>query len=301
MRRAFAKIFIFVVGIAIVTSVAGCSGTNASSASSSSSPPADPNAAFKQYEEAAKPVECSSASREMDEAADKGNFGIMKNTAFQYRDALATLDARLGKIDFPAAAQPIVKRMRELNSDQLAGLNELGQYDGKDEARLSALRNRIWFDDSSLVLEGDHLRAALAHPVHQAGYAADLLEVAQATFYKDDAPVRAKWAAAMAAKDLDGAKAANGIEIAAIQRYIDKLDSIDFPPGTFQGQANILREHLRGLIDFDRRQVDVSTAAEIVETPAEGVPDVQAAVDAKDRLWADLVKNFQATDPSAKC
>ena len=45
----------------------------------------------------------------------------------------------------------------------------------------------------------------------------------------------------------------------------------------------------------------MSTAAEIVETPADGVPDVQAAVDAKDRLWTDLVKNFQAIDPSAKC
>ena len=83
--------------------------------------------------------------------------------------------------------------MRERNSDQLAGLNELGQYDGKDEGRLNTLRNRVWSDDSAMVVEGDHLREALGHPVQHAGYAADLLEAAQATFYNDSAPVQVKW------------------------------------------------------------------------------------------------------------
>ncbi len=279
-------------------SVSGCGGSDASSPPS---PSVDPSVAFKQYEEAVKPVECSSAGRDMDEAVRKGNFGIMKTKAFQYRDVLATFDSRLGEIGFPPAAEPIIKRMRERNSDQLAGLNELGQYDGKDEGLLNTLRNRVWSDDSAMVVEGDHLREALGHPVQQAGYAADLLEAAQATFYNDRAPVQPKWEAAMAAEDLAAAKAANAIEIAALERYIKSVDAISWPPGTFEVQANTLREHLRGLIDFDRRQVDVATAADVVETPAEGVPDVRGAVDAKDSLWVSLVKNFQTADPSAKC
>jgi hypothetical protein len=298
MRRGYSPIGLWLLGTALAVSVAGCGGSEAPGASS---PSVDGSVVFTQYEEAVKPVECSSASRDMDEAVREGHFGIMKTRAFQYRDVLTTFDARLGEIGFPPAAQPAVKRMRELNSDQLAGLNELGQYDGKDEDRLNTLRNRVWSDDSAMVVEGDHVREALGHPVHQAGYAADLLEAAQATFYNDNAPVHAKWEAAMAAKDLAAAKAANAIEIAALERYIKSVDAISWPPGTYEGQANSLRDHLRGLIDFDRRQVDVATAAEVVDTPAEGVPDVQGAVDAKDSLWVGLVKNFQMADPSAKC
>jgi hypothetical protein len=110
MRRAYCETWIFVVGVAVVVSVGGCGSADVSS------PSVDPSVAFKQYEEAAKPVECSSASRDMDEAARKGNFGIMKTKAFQYRDVLATFDSRLGEIGFPPAAEPVVKRMRELNS-----------------------------------------------------------------------------------------------------------------------------------------------------------------------------------------
>jgi hypothetical protein len=298
MRRAYCKTWIVAVSIALAVGIVSCGGADVSSPPN---PSVDPSVVFKQYEEAAKPVECSSASRDMDEAVRKGNFGIMKTKAFQYRDVLATFDSRLGEIGFPPATKPIVKRMRELNSDQLAGLNELGQYDGRDEDRLNTLRNRVWSHDSAMVVEGDHLREALGHPVQQAGYAADLLEAAQAAFYNDNAPVHAKWEAAMAAKDLDAAKAANAIEIAALERYIKSVDAISWPPGTYEGQANTLRDHLRGLIDFDRRQVDVATAEEVVDTPAEGVPDVQGAVDAKDSLWVGLVKNFQTADPSAKC
>ena len=74
----------------------------------------DPSVAFKQYEEAVKPVECSSASRDMDEAVRKGNFGIMKTKAFQYRDVLATFDSRLGEIDSALRARPDTSSVTEL-------------------------------------------------------------------------------------------------------------------------------------------------------------------------------------------
>src|SRR4051812_47049376 len=146
MRRAYCKTWRVAVGIALAVGVVSCGATDGSR---TPSPSVVPSVAFTQYEQAVKPVECSSASRDMDEAVREGNFGIMKAKAFQYRDGLTTFDARLGEIGFPPAAQPVVKRMRELNSDQMAGLNELGQYDGKDEDRLNALRNRIWSDDSA--------------------------------------------------------------------------------------------------------------------------------------------------------
>jgi hypothetical protein len=66
-------------------------------------------------------------------------------------------------------------------------------------------------------------------------------------------------------------------------------------------QANTLRQNLRGFIDFDRRQVDVATAAEVVEAPAQGIPEVKGAVEAKDTLWVGLVQNFQTADLSVKC
>jgi hypothetical protein len=301
MRHRPGSARLLLAGLALVLGIAGCGGTEAADASSPTSHAVDPDVAFKAYDAAARPLECSSASLDMDNAARAGNFGTMKYNALQYRDLVAKLDDQLGKIDFPAETQPIVKRLRDINADHMAVLNDLGQYDGNDKERLGALRNRAWLDDSSWMVDGDRLRAALGHPVHQAGYAADLVESAQATFYNENAPTHAKWEAAMATKDLAAAKAANDIEIGALQRYIDKLDAIEWPPGTFADQASTLRDHLRGFIEFDRKQVDVATAEDIIAAPAEGIPDVKAAEDAKDKLWTGLVTTYQAMDPAAKC
>jgi hypothetical protein len=281
-------------GVAALVSLVACGGNRTPEASSPSPPVVDPNVAYKQYDEAAKPFECSPTYRDMDDAAGDGNFGIMKDKAFEYRDVVATFGDKLGGIEFPNEAKSIVNRMAELTADEVKSLNELAQHDGTDKDRLDALRNRVWLDDSSLVVEVDHLRAALGHPLHPAAYAADQLDSAQAAFYTDDQPVHAKWTAAMAAKDLAGAKAANAIEIDAIQRYIDQLDAIDWPPGTFEGQANALRDQLRRLIEFDRRQVDVATAEDIIEPASGSVPEVKGMLDAKDKLWTDLVRNYHA-------
>jgi hypothetical protein len=300
MRRAFCKIWIPAVGIAIVMSVAGCGGTAAPGASSPSGPPVDPNVAFEQYEEAAKPFECSKAYGEMYDALQEKHYGIMKDRARQHRDVVATWDAQLSRIAFPVAAQQIVGRMRDFTATELPGLNELVEADDKDAGRMWTVMTQVQADDSSATVEGDRLREALGHPESQAGVAADQLDLAYVTFYKDIDPVAAKWEAALAANDLDGAKAANAIEIDALQRYIDTLGSISWPAGTFEGQANTLSKHLRGMIEFDRHQVDVATAAQIVRTPEGGAPEMVAASDAQQALWAVLAQTDAKLNPG-KC
>jgi hypothetical protein len=182
----------------------------------------------------------------------------------------------------------------------LAGLNALADVDGKDADRINIVRTQVEVDDSSVTVEGDRFRAALGHPLPQGLVVADQLEMAERTYWRDVAPVSAKWNAALAATDLNGAKAANAIDEEATQRYIDKLGTIDWPPGTFEGQANTLREHLRGLIEFDRNQVDVATTAQIVQAPEGGLPAMNAAVEAKDALWLVLVRSGHSAEPS-KC
>jgi hypothetical protein len=79
MRRAYCKTWIVAVGIALAVGVVSCGGTEVSSPPS---PLVDPSVVFKQYEEAAKPIECSSASRDMDEAVRKGNFRNHEDQGF---------------------------------------------------------------------------------------------------------------------------------------------------------------------------------------------------------------------------
>jgi hypothetical protein len=78
--------------------------------------------------------------------------------------------------------------------------------------------------------------------------------------------------------DLDGAKAANAIKQDAEQRFIDGLDTIDWP-AQFEGQVNVVRDNLRKVIEFDRRQVNVATTAQIVDG-AEGATLIRAVDDA---------------------
>lgn len=297
MRRASLKTWVWVLGIALTVSAAGCGGAEAPVASSPASPPVDPNVAFTQYKDAVKPFDCSAAYGAMGDAAQAADFVVMKNKAREHRDVVATWDAALGKIAFPAAVQPIVVRMRELSASELAGLNELAEVDGKDADRINMVRSQVEVDDSSVTVEGDRLSAALGHPLPQALVAADQLEMAERTYWRDVAPVSVKWTAALAASDLTAAKAANALDEEATQRYIDKLDAIDWPPGSFEGQANVLRQHLRELIEFDRHQVDVATAAQIVPAPEGGLPAFKAAFDEKDALWVGLARFGNTIDP----
>jgi len=237
----------------------------------------------------------------MGEASLAGDIGVMKDKAREYRDVVATFDARLGDITFPDAAEPIVDEMRELLATEVTGLGELAAYDGKDVIRKATLKNNLEADDAAVGVEGNRLREALGHPESTFGVAADLLEAADTVLFKDLLDPWAKFKAATAANDLAGAKAANAIEIDALQRYIDRLDAIDWPPGSFEGQANTLREHIRGQIEFDRRQTDVASTADIVRAPEGGTPEWNAARAAYDALWDSLMQTHVTARPASKC
>ena len=91
---------------------------------------------------------------------------------------------------------------------------------------------------------GNDLRAALGHPESQSRLAADQLDLAHRTLYMDAAPAGPRFEAALSNNDLNEAKAANAIEQDALQRYIDRLDTIEWPPGV-EDQVNTLRDNLR--------------------------------------------------------
>jgi hypothetical protein len=298
MQRATTKRWIFALGFAVVMTVAGCGSTQVPSGQATpqtgtpSKAPnfrADPEVAFRRFVEAMRPFNCSAAYTALYDAAQVGNYAVMKDKAREYRDVVATWDAQLGRILFPAAAQQIVDRMRELNADELDRLNQLTE---NDLMPIRTLLDLYQADDSALSVEGDRLRAALGHPESQAGVAADQLDLAYTTFYKDFDPAMAQWKAALAAGDLAGAKAANALQEDAFQRYSDALDTIDWPPG-FQGQVNTLREHLHLAIEFLRHRVDVDTTAQITRAREDGTPDLAAAEGAEKALWNALVQAYR--------
>jgi hypothetical protein len=303
MRRAFCKIWFWLLGIALAVSVASCSGTEASTAEAPgpSSAAADPEVAFKQYEKAAKPFECSDAFGAMGDASKAGDIGVMKHKAREYRDVVTEFDAQLAEIVFPTQAQPIVEGMRELLAAEGEGLDALAAYDGTDETRKATVRNKLEAEDAAVTVEGDRLRAALGHPESKFAVAADQLDSADAAFFSEIVQPWAKFKTAIAANDLAGAKEANAMEIEALQRYIDKLEAIDWPPGSFEGQANTLRDHLRGQIEFDRRQTDVATAADIVRPSDAGTPEWLAARAAFDGLWDTLARTDRTARPASTC
>jgi hypothetical protein len=308
MRRAFCKIWISVVGIAVVTSVAGCGGNDAPGAPSASSvaapspssPPVDVDAAFAQFLKAVKPFWCSSAYSDIGEMADAGDVGAMKVRVHEYRGVMMTWDDNLGRIAVPPAAQPIVGKLRELNAAEMADLDALAAaVEKNDKKQMNRLTGLVYLDDAMVGVEADRLSAALGHPEPQAGIAFTQLEVAYHTFYKDIAPGYDMFEAALSRNDLNGAKAANAIEQDAAQRFIDRLDAIDWP-AQFEGQVNVLRDNLRKLIEFDRRQVDVATTAQIVP-PEEGASLLPAVDDAVDSLQNGLTKLRAESNPELQC
>jgi hypothetical protein len=309
MQNARGKTWI-PVGIAVVMGLGGCSGSAApggAAPSSLSPPPADPAVAFTQYDTAAKPFECGSAFSAMIDAVEKPDYGAVKDSAKAYREVLATWDAQLGTIAFPVAVKPIIDGLRQHTAAELAALDELAKIDIKDTERMTLVERHVEAVDAAVEVDGDAVRAALGHPVPQAGVAADQLMLADQTFYQTDADVSAKWKAAIAAHDLNGAKAANALEEDAAQAYIDRLGTIDWPPSVrtptpwtppsgFDRQVTALRDNLHGIIDFDRHQVDVATTAQIVE----GTPELSKALsDNEVALWTALVQAYRKAVPTS--
>jgi hypothetical protein len=302
MRRDFCKFWISVVGIAVVTSVAGCGSNDAPSASNPSSPPVDPKVAFEQYQDSLTPFKCSNAYDSMGQMVEADNVANAKIYAKTYRGLAATWNDELGKFAFPHVAQPVVDRIHEINAAELADLDALlGLADEKDTARMNELVGNVYYGEASVEVELDRLDAALGHPGSQGRVALDDFDLAYRTFYQDDFPVSAMFKTALERNDLAAAKAANAIEEAALQRYVDRLSTIAWPAG-FVGLANTLRDKLRAVIEFDRRQDGVASVAQIDQSPESGAAESRAVQYAENALDAGLQKLAAKTDPPApKC
>jgi hypothetical protein len=294
-----------ILSVAVAAGVAGCGDAHAPAASnpsgvtvpSPSTPPVDPNAAFAQFDKAAKPYECSSTFQAMYDAAGSGDSAAMKDNAGKYREEVAAWDHQMRTIAFPVAVQPIVARIWDDTAAELTALNELATADVKDAERVADLESQVEVADASVGVEDTALRAALGHPEPAAGVAVEQFQLAYVTFFRETGNAKRKREAAVAANDLAGAKAANVAAEDAAQAYIDRLGTIDWPAG-FDDQLRTLRASLRALIEFDRHQVDVATATQI--DPAPGA-EAAAAENAKDALWNALVKEWEALNPETKC
>ena len=131
--------------------------------------------------------------------------------------------------------------MREFAATELPGLNELVEADDKNAGRIWTVMAQVQADDSSATVEGNRLREALGHPESQAGVAADQVDFAYVTFYKDVDPVAAKWRRRWQPMTWTGRRPPMRSRWIRQQRYIDARDTISWPPGTFEGQANTLR------------------------------------------------------------
>jgi hypothetical protein len=234
----------------------------------------------------------------MSDAFEAYNYGALQDNVARQRATVASWDAELGRIAFPPATQSIVDRMREHNATEMAALTELAAADVNDHERMDTLFYQIDIANSSVTLKGDELRAALGHPVPRAGVAADQLDLANLTYFQASGAARPKWTAALQTDDLNAAKAANGLEEDAAQAYIDRLGTIDWPP-KFDDQITALRDSLHRVIDFDRHQVDVATAAQIDPSPG---TDLNTPIkQAEQALWNPLVQAFQSSSPGPVC
>jgi hypothetical protein len=123
--------------------------------------------------------------------------------------------------------------------------------------------------------------------------------VVDRTYYTEQFPSSEMFESALLRNDLNGAKAANAVQEDAAQRYIDRLDAIDWPVG-FEEQVDALRDGLRKVIALDRHQVDVAIAAQIVRD-SEDAPASQAAEDARSSLQNRLLKLASESVPRLRC
>jgi hypothetical protein len=131
------------------------------------------------------------------------------------------------------------------------------------------------------------------------------LEVAYHTFYKDIAPVGDMFEAALSRNDLNGAKAANAIEQVAAQRFIDRLDAIDWPvqfesrPTFRYGYVNVLRDKLREVIEV--RPSSCRCGRSGANRASGRGAGYQARDDAKDSLQNGLLKLRAESNPELQC
>lgn len=275
--------------------------------SNSASPPAtatDTQAAqgvYQQLKDAGKVFDCSTAYDVITGDTGKADFDVpaLRDAAGAYRDLNVKYADLLDKISFPPAAQPIADEYRNAVSAEIHDLDLLTAISAPKNS--FAFIDKFSYNEAVLYEAYDRLKESLGHPMSQALRAMDLFEVARQTAQKDTQSISMLFDEAITHSDLQAAKATNRIEEESLQRYIDTMGTIDFPD-SFDARVDDLKTKIRASIDFDKRQVDVASTAQIVKAPAEGSPENQAKVKAETALFDDLQKldKTQSTEPAAE-
>lgn len=277
VRRASTWIAM-VIAAAALTAFAGCSDDKRASET-------DPileqmNATYDVYL-------CSTAIDTLDAAGNSTTFDkpALRAAALEYSDLTVKQAKLLAEIDYPEAAQPLADELQRILYDQASTLDLLSAVTVDEDAY--PLVNRHFYDAAAFYVAEDELKAAIGQPVAQATVAADLLGLALQRAQVDDPTVTRLFDAAVAAKDLSAAKAANRADELQLQAYIDAVKAIDFPD-QFDARAADLVTKIEAGIAFDRRQVDVPDTASIILTPDDGSPEFRAEQEAARSLIDDL-------------
>lgn len=266
------------IGFVVAATLSSCSGgvtageaTKESSSSSATTPATtsatkavDANAAFDAVEKARQEISCTPLLANTLQASFRTDVPVMRDNAGKYRDLVTAWEKSLGAMMFPADAESVVTKLKASTAAEVVDLNAMATAaDNATPQDVTAMANSLNFHETSTRAELDELSAALGHPEPPAFVAGNRLELAYGTFRQDSTPVWPMFEDALKKGDLAAAKAANEIEQKAAQRYIDTLDAITWPPG-YDDKVKALQEALRGVIEFDRKQVDVPTAADIL-------------------------------------
>lgn len=302
------------IGFVVVTTVSACGGevtagqaAKESVGSVSSTTPTtttkavDANAAFAEVEQARQAISCSPLMAATLQAGLGAKLPIMRDSARQYRDLVTAWQTQLNNIAFPADAEPMIVKLKDFTATQIKDLDAMaGAADDATQQQMLAWTNALNLDETSIRVELDKLSAALGHPEPQSFVAGNQLELAYGTFRNTITPVYPKFEEALKTGDLAGAKAANGIEQEAAQRYIETLDAIDWPPG-YEDKVKTLQDALRGVIEFDRKQVDVPTTADIQTSGPEGEAVGIASETAKGALMDAVMTEALKAGALPKC
>jgi hypothetical protein len=293
--KTLLTIFAAIASIGLVA--CGTHSGSAGTAPTQASPAPDAENAYRQLHDANNVSDCGASVSALSDANTKHDVPALRITAAKYRAQVAAWDDLLAKIAFPPSAMPIVDSLRASNAHELQELDSIAAVTETPHGNL--LATYVFYDNARGTTDLDRLAEALGHRSSGPLVAADQLELARQTYQRDNALTEMLFSAALAHADLDAAKAANRVEEDGLARYAEALNKIAWPTG-FDGQVNDLRDKIRALIDYDRRQVDVSNVSQVVPAPRDGSPEGAAESLAQGNLLDALYKANKA-DTLLKC
>ena len=249
------------------------------------------DAAYTAVKAAGSVFDCSTAFDDLDAAHIANDVAGQQAAALEYRELLAKWDGMVAAISFPSDSKDEAQKVQSGNADELASLDAMASAKTADEARVVVWK--VFVDDWNGLVLLDDLYSSLGHAPSQARRAGHQLGLARSRSASVDAEFGPKFSAAVASGDLAAAKAANETDITALQTYLDQIGVIDFPADV-KTQVEQLKKDVQAEIAYDRKQVDVASAADIVLAPPGG--SAEATGEAK--THEDLQKALSDMDSS---